>query len=527
MEKFNQQEIANRRTFAIISHPDAGKTTITEKLLLFGGAIQQAGEVRARKSARHATSDWMEMEKQRGISVTSSVMKFTYGNHEVNLLDTPGHNDFSEDTYRVLTAVDSVLMVIDSVKGVESQTKKLLEVCRLRHTPIMTFINKLDREGREPLELLDEIENLLKIQCAPITWPIGMGKRFRGTYHLYTKEITFFDSEADRGVGEIITVKGLDDPRLDELLGSQVEELRHDVELLEGAAHPFDKAEYLAGRQTPVFFGSAINTFGVQQLLDTFVAEAPEPLPRETLTRMVSPYEEQFSGFVFKIQANMDPAHRDRIAFFRICSGKFTRGMKVKHLRLGRDFQIANATIFMAQDRTNVEEAFPGDIIGIHNHGTIKIGDTFTQGEDLKYTGIPNFAPEHFRKVRLLDPMKSKALEKGLVQLAEEGTTQVFRPQMGSDWIVGAVGLLQFDVVMHRLEFEYKVKATYEPVSYVTARWVIGDRKKLDEFQKKEAMHCYIDGEGNLTYLAGSQWRLDNTMEQWKELQFLETREHS
>ncbi len=527
MKKHNQLEIERRRTFAIISHPDAGKTTITEKLLLFGGAIQQAGEVRARKSARHATSDWMEMEKQRGISVTSSVMKFTYGDHEVNLLDTPGHNDFSEDTYRVLTAVDSVLMVIDSVKGVETQTKKLLEVCRLRHTPIMTFINKLDREGREPLELLDEIENLLKIQCAPITWPIGMGKRFRGTYHLYTKELTFFDPEADRGTGEIISVQGLDDPRLDELLGSQVEELRHDVELLEGAASPFDREAYLAGTQTPVFFGSAINTFGVQQLLDTFVAEAPAPLPRETLSRMVSPYEEPFTGFVFKIQANMDPAHRDRIAFFRICSGKFTRGMKVKHLRLARDFQIANATIFMAQDRTNVEEAFPGDIIGIHNHGTIKIGDTFTQGEDLKYTGIPNFAPEHFRKVRLLDPMKSKALEKGLVQLAEEGTTQVFRPQMGSDWIVGAVGLLQFDVVMHRLEFEYKVKATYEPVSYVTARWVTGERKQIEEFQRKEAMHCYIDGEGNLTYLAGSQWRLDNTMENWKELQFLETREHS
>ena len=527
MKKYNEQEIDRRRTFAIISHPDAGKTTITEKLLLFGGAIQQAGEVRARKAARHATSDWMEMEKQRGISVTSSVMKFTYGDHEVNLLDTPGHNDFSEDTYRVLTAVDSVLMVIDSVKGVESQTKKLLEVCRLRHTPIMTFINKLDREGREPLDLIDEIERVLKIQCAPMTWPVGMGKRFRGTYHLTTRELTFFDPEAERGTGQIVTVTGLDDPRLDELLGSQVEELRNDVELLEGAAHPFDLEEYLAGRQTPVFFGSAINTFGVQQLLDTFVAHAPSPLPRETLTRTVSPYEEPFTGFCFKIQANMDPAHRDRIAFFRICSGKFTRGMKVRHLRLGRDMAIANATIFMAQDRTNVEEAFPGDIIGIHNHGIIKIGDTFTQGEDLKYTGIPNFAPEHFRKVRLLDPMKSKALEKGLVQLAEEGSTQVFRPLMGADWIVGAVGLLQFEVVMHRLEHEYKVKATYEPVNYATARWVTGDRKQLDEFQKKEVMNLYIDGEGNLTYLATSAWRLENTMETWKGLEFHETREHS
>ena len=525
--QFNEQEVNKRRTFAIISHPDAGKTTITEKLLLFGGAIQQAGEVRARKAARHATSDWMEMEKQRGISVTSSVMKFNYNGYEINLLDTPGHNDFSEDTYRVLTAVDSVLMVIDSVKGVESQTKKLLEVCRLRHTPIMTFINKLDREGREPLDLIDEIENVLQINCAPMTWPVGMGKRFRGTYHLYTKELTFFDPDADRGTGTITTVTGLDDPLLDDLLGSQVDELRNDVELIEGAAHPFDREAYLAGTQTPVFFGSAINTFGVQQLLDTFVAQAPSPLPRETTSRLVSPYEEGFSGFVFKIQANMDPAHRDRIAFFRICSGKFVRGMKVKHHRLGRDMQIANATIFMAQDRTNVDEAYPGDIIGIHNHGTIKIGDTFTLGEELKYTGIPNFAPKHFRKVRLLDPMKSKALEKGLVQLAEEGTTQVFRPLMGADWIVGAVGLLQFDVVMHRLEHEYKVKATYEPVSYVTARWVTGDKKMVDEFQKKEAMHCYLDGEGNLSYLAGSQWRLENTMETWKDLSFHATREHS
>jgi len=526
LKKHNQKEIDCRRTFAIISHPDAGKTTITEKLLLFGGAIQQAGEVKARKAGRYATSDWMEMEKERGISVTSSVMKFTYGGHEINLLDTPGHNDFSEDTYRTLTAVDSVLMVIDSVKGVESQTKKLLEVCRLRQTPIMTFINKLDREGREPLDLLDDIESTLKIQCAPMTWPIGMGKRFRGTYHLYSKELTFFDPTAANGTGETVTVQGLTDPRLDALLGSQVEELRNDVALLEGAAHPFEQEAYLAGLQTPVFFGSAINTFGVQQLLDSFVEFAPPPLPRDASSRVVSPYEEAFSGFAFKIQANMDPAHRDRIAFFRICSGKFKRGMKVRHLRLGRDVQIANATIFMAQDRTNIEEAYPGDIIGIHNHGTIKIGDTFTMGEELKYTGIPNFAPEHFRKIRILNPLKSKALEKGLVQLAEEGSTQVFRPLMGADWIVGAVGMLQFDVVMHRLEHEYGVQATYEPVSYVTARWVTGEKKKLDEFQKKEVMCLFTDGEGNLAYLAGSQWRLDNVMENWKELEFHATREH-
>jgi peptide chain release factor 3 len=527
LKKHNMQEIERRRTFAIISHPDAGKTTITEKLLLFGGAIQQAGEVRARKAARHATSDWMEMEKQRGISVTSSVMKFNYRDYDINLLDTPGHNDFSEDTYRTLTAVDSVLMVIDSVKGVESQTKKLLEVCRLRNTPIMTFINKLDREGRDPLDLLDDIEKNLGIQCAPMTWPIGMGKRFRGTYHLYTREVAFFDPEADRGTGEITRVMGLDDPRLDELIGSQVDELRNEVELLEGASHPFEQEAYLEGLQTPVFFGSAINTFGVQQLLDTFVEHAPSPLPRQTVARSVSPYEEPFTGFTFKIQANMDPAHRDRIAFFRICSGKFTRGMKVRHVRLKRDIQIANATIFLAQDRTNIEEAFPGDIIGIHNHGTIKIGDTFTQGEELQYTGIPNFAPEHFRKVRLLNPLKSKALEKGLVQLAEEGTIQVFRPLMGADWIVGAVGLLQFDVVMHRLEHEYGVKTAYETVGYMAARWIAGERKKLEEFQAREAMNLYKDGEGDLAYLAGSQWRLENTMDNWKDLTFHAIKEHS
>lgn len=523
----NQTEVDKRRTFAIISHPDAGKTTITEKLLLFGGAIQQAGEVRARKSARHATSDWMELEKQRGISVTSSVMKFSYDGFEINLLDTPGHNDFSEDTYRVLTAVDSALMVIDSVKGVESQTKKLLDVCRLRDTPIMTFMNKLDREGQEPLDLLDDVEKNLGMQTAPITWPIGMGKRFRGTYHLYSREVQLFDPTAQNGVDRIVSLNGLDDPILDELLGSQADELRNDVALLEGAAHPFDLPEYLAGRQTPVFFGSAINTFGVQQLLDTFVQYAPHPRTRHASSRDVSPYEEAFSGFVFKIQANMDPAHRDRIAFFRICSGRFDRGMKVRHLRLGRDMQISNATIFMAQDRTNVEEAFAGDIIGIHNHGTIKIGDTFTLGEDLKFTGIPSFAPEHFRKVRLLNPMKSKALEKGLVQLAEEGTTQVFKPLFGSEWVVGAVGMLQFEVVLHRLKFEYSVEITYEPVSYATARWVTGERKTIEEFEKREKMNLYIDAEGKLTYMASSAWRLENTMDNWKGIEFHATSEHS
>ncbi|MGE4580623.1 MAG: peptide chain release factor 3 [Desulfuromonadales bacterium] len=528
MKKFNQKEVDRRRTFGIISHPDAGKTTLTEKLLLFGGAIQMAGAVKARKAARHATSDWMAMEQERGISVTSSVMKFNYRDYEVNLLDTPGHQDFSEDTYRVLTAVDSALMVIDSAKGVETQTKKLMEVCRMRNTPIMTFINKLDREGREPLELLSDIEETLQIECAPMSWPIGMGKRFRGTYNLYRKQLLLFSPGKETKQQDGVLFEDLSDPRLDELLGSQADELRMDIELLEGAANPFELDEYLKGNQTPVFFGSAINNFGVQEMLDTFVELAPAPRPRPTLTREVSPYEEEFSGFVFKIQANMDPAHRDRIAFFRICSGKFTRGMKVRHHRIGKDVPIANATIFMAQDRTHVEEAFPGDIIGIHNHGTIKIGDTFTTKEPLKFTGIPSFAPEHFRRVRLKNPLKTKQLEKGLIQLAEEGAVQLFRPLINSDYILGAVGVLQFDVIMSRLKAEYSVDALYEGIDYATARWIgCDDRKMLADFEKKNQASLALDAEGNLTFLASSEWRLGHTIEQWPGVNFYKTREHN
>jgi len=528
VKKFNQKEVDRRRTFGIISHPDAGKTTLTEKLLLFGGAIQMAGAVKARKAARHATSDWMAMEQERGISVTSSVMKFNYRDYEVNLLDTPGHQDFSEDTYRVLTAVDSALMVIDSAKGVETQTKKLMEVCRMRNTPIMTFINKLDREGREPLELLSDIEETLQIECAPMSWPIGMGKRFRGTYNLYRKQLLLFSPGKETKQQDGVLFEDLSDPRLDELLGSQADELRMDIELLEGAANPFELDEYLKGNQTPVFFGSAINNFGVQEMLDTFVELAPAPRPRPTLTREVSPYEEEFSGFVFKIQANMDPAHRDRIAFFRICSGKFTRGMKVRHHRIGKDVPIANATIFMAQDRTHVEEAFPGDIIGIHNHGTIKIGDTFTTKEPLKFTGIPSFAPEHFRRVRLKNPLKTKQLEKGLIQLAEEGAVQLFRPLINSDYILGAVGVLQFDVIMSRLKAEYSVDALYEGIDYATARWIgCDDRKMLADFEKKNQASLALDAEGNLTFLASSEWRLGHTIEQWPGVNFYKTREHN
>jgi peptide chain release factor 3 len=528
LDKQHIKEVDRRRNFGIISHPDAGKTTLTEKLLLFGGAIQQAGAVKARKAARHATSDWMAIERERGISVTTSAMKFNYRDYEINLLDTPGHQDFSEDTYRVLTAVDSALMVIDSAKGVEPQTEKLMEVCRMRNTPIMTFINKLDREGLHPLELMSDIEEKLQIECVPLSWPIGMGKGFKGVYNLYLRELHLFTPGQHSRLSEGVRINDLSDPRLDQLLGSAAKELRTDVELLDGAANPFDLEQYLKGSQTPVFFGSAINNFGVKELLDAFVELAPAPMPRATLTRIVSPYEEDFSGFVFKIQANMDPAHRDRIAFLRVCSGKFTRGMKVRHHRIGKDISIANATILMAQDRTNVEEAYPGDIIGIHNHGTIKIGDTFSSKEELKFTGIPNFAPEHFRRIRLADPMKNKQLQKGLTQLAEEGAVQVFRPMGSSDYILGAVGVLQFDVTVDRLKNEYGATTVYEPVSYVVARWVsCKDQKLMKEFVKNNSNYLANDADGNLTFLTSSMWRLENCMEEWPGIAFHKTCEHN
>jgi len=523
-----RREVDRRRTFAIISHPDAGKTTLTEKLLLFGGAIQMAGAVKARKAARHAVSDWMAIERQRGISVTSSVMRFAYGDCEVNLLDTPGHQDFSEDTYRVLTAVDSALMVIDSAKGVETQTKKLMEVCRLRTTPILTFINKLDRDGREPFDLLNDIEKTLKIECAPLTFPIGMGKSFRGTYNIFRRSLHLFSATGSERVQEGEVFTDLSDPRLDEILGSQAEQLRHDLELVEGASAPFDREKYLRGEQTPVFFGSAINNFGVRELLEALVDSAPPPRPRKAETREVSPYEPEFAGVVFKIQANMDPAHRDRIAFLRVCSGKFVRGIKVRHHRIGKDIQIQNATIFMAQDRTGVEDAYAGDVIGIHNHGTIKIGDTFSEKEPLKFLGIPNFAPEHFRRVRLKNPMKSKQLEKGLRHLAEEGAVQLFRPIKSGDHILGAVGVLQFDVTIARLEDEYGVDAAYESIDYNAARWVsCDDKKKLDEFIAKMGNNLAHDIDGNLTYLAETEWRLNHTIDKFPEIRFTATREHT
>jgi len=527
MSKHFQKEVDRRRTFGIISHPDAGKTTLTEKLLLYGGAIQLAGAVKARKAARHATSDWMSIERERGISVTTSVMKFNYRDFEVNLLDTPGHQDFSEDTYRVLTAVDSALMVIDSAKGVEPQTEKLMGVCRMRNTPVITFINKMDREGMNPLDILAQIEDKLQIECSPLSWPIGSGKAFRGVYNLYKKELHLFTPGQETRDAEGMVITDLSDERLDTLLGRQAAELRHDIELLEGAANPFDIGHYLKGSQTPVFFGSAINNFGVKELLDAFVELAPAPGPRAAVERIVSPYEQPFAGFAFKIQANMDPAHRDRIAFIRICSGRFTRGMRVMHHRIGKEMILSNATIFMAQDRTNVEEAFSGDIIGIHNHGTIKIGDTFTEKEPLKFTGIPSFAPEHFRRVILKNPLRVKQLQKGLEQLTEEGAVQVFRPLANNDYVLGAVGSLQFDVTMARLRDEYGVDAAYEPYDAQRARWIDGEKKKIEEFEKKNMMRLARDTEGNLTFLAPSEWQLNYTIEQWPDITFHRTKEHS
>jgi peptide chain release factor 3 len=522
-------ETLRRRTFAIISHPDAGKTTLTEKLLLFGGAIQMAGSVKSRKAARHATSDWMALEKERGISVTSSVMQFPYEDRIINLLDTPGHADFSEDTYRVLTAVDSALMVIDCAKGVEERTIKLMDVCRLRDTPIMTFINKLDREGRAPIELLDEVESVLRIQCAPVTWPIGMGSRLKGVYHLLSGEVHVFEPGRNFTRQDSTIYASLDDPQLEARIGpDMLRELRDELELVQGASHPFDADAYLAGRQTPVFFGSAVNNFGVQLLLDFFVEHAPAPKARATTTREVAPLEGRLTGFVFKIQANMDPMHRDRVAFMRICSGTFNGGMKAFHVRSGKEMKLANALTFMASDREIVSTAFPGDVIGIHNHGTISIGDAFSEGEALSFTGIPSFAPELFRRARLRDPLKMKQLQKGLAQLSEEGATQFFRPLMSNDLILGAVGVLQFDVVAYRLKDEYSVDCSFENITIATARWIrCADEKKLAEFREKNAMNLALDAAGELVYLAPTRVNLQLAQERSPGVTFAATREHA
>ena len=526
-ETLQEKQVKLRRTFAIISHPDAGKTTITEKVLLFGQALQKAGTVKGKKSGQHAKSDWMEMEKERGISITTSVMQFPYNDCLVNLLDTPGHEDFSEDTYRTLTAVDSCLMVIDVAKGVEARTVKLMEVTRLRDTPIITFMNKMDRDVRDPMEVMDEVEEVLKIKCAPITWPIGMGKEFKGVYNLVTNETFLYQSGQGHTIQEVRIIKGLNNPELDQAVGSYADDLRDELELVQGASHQFDLQEFLMGELTPVFFGTALGNFGVDHMLDGLTKWAPKPLPRLTDKREVVANEDKFSGFVFKIQANMDPKHRDRIAFMRICSGKYEKGMKMKQVRLGKDVKIADAVTFMAGDRANVEEAYAGDIIGLHNHGSIQIGDSFTAGEMMKFSGIPNFAPEMFRRIRLKDPLKAKQLQKGLIQLSEEGAVQVFRPFINNDMIVGAVGVLQFEVVVQRLKTEYKVDAIYEAISVATARWcTCDDERTLEQFKKKAGDNLALDGGDNLTYIAPTMVNLSLAQERHPDIQFHSTREH-
>jgi peptide chain release factor 3 len=521
-------QIAARRTFAIIAHPDAGKTTITEMVLLSGKAIQTAGTVKGRGSSQHAKSDWMEIEKQRGISITTSVMQFTYRDSLFNLLDTPGHEDFSEDTYRTLTAVDCCLMVIDATKGVEDRTRKLMEVTRLRDTPILTFMNKLDRDIRDPIEVMDEVERELNIACAPITWPIGCGKLFKGVYHLYNDQTYLYQSGKGHTVQEVRLVKGLSNPELDALVEEDlVAQLREELELVQVASNTFDKQAFLSGALTPVFFGTALGNFGVDHMLDGIVAWAPTPMPHKTDTREVSAAEEKFTGFVFKIQANMDPKHRDRVAFMRVVSGRYEKGMKLRQVRTGKDVVISDALTFMAGNRSQVEEAYPGDIIGLHNHGTIQIGDTFTQGEYMKFTGIPNFAPELFRRIRLRDPLKQKQLLKGLVELSEEGAVQVFRPIANNDLIVGAVGVLQFDVVVARLKSEYNVESLYESVNVSTARWVeCNDLKKFAEFKCKNKLNLALDCGDNLSYIAPTLVNLNLTQERYPEVVFRKTREH-
>jgi peptide chain release factor 3 len=504
------REIKRRRTFAIISHPDAGKTTITEKLLLFGGAIQLAGAVKAKKSQQSARSDWLAIEKERGISVSTAVMSFIYRDLALNLLDTPGHNDFSEDTFRTLTAVDSVLMVIDAAKGVETQTRKLLEVCRLKRTPVITFINKLDLDSMEPLEILDNLEKELGISCTPMTWPIGMGPHFKGVYDLRDKSLNFYLA-AERGrKNEREVIDDLDSDKAKELLGMDRAKLVEEIALLEDAAPKFDETQFGRGQLTPVFFGSALRNFGVKELLDCFCDLAPPPQPRETLTRVVVPEEEPFSGFVFKIQANMDKNHRDRMAFVRVCSGVFRRGMRLVHVRTGKEVVVRNAMTFLARDRSIVDEAWPGDIIGIPNHGTIRIADTFTEGEELAFTGVPNFAPELFRRARLRDPMKAKALQKGLEQVCEEGAAQLFRPLLGSDYVVGALGSLQFDVIEARLRDEYGVDATFEGMQMQVCRWVHFDKPDLRRtFENSYVKDLFLDGGSNLCLLTETRFRAD------------------
>ncbi len=525
-----KDNINKRRTFAIIAHPDAGKTTLTEKLLLFGGAIQLAGAVKARGNQRRATSDWMKVERERGISVSSSVMTFNYKDKIFNLLDTPGHQDFSEDTYRVLTAVDSAVMVLDGAQGIETQTKKLFEVCRLRDMPIATFINKMDRESKDPLELIDEIEQTLQIDVSPMSWPIGMGNRFIGCYDLIKDQIILMDKTNKGKKPEIInTIKGIGEKNLLEKVPSDlISELKEHIEMLKILCKPFDKSAYLEGNLTPIYFGSAINTFGVQELLDGLTNYTPEPREQPSSNRLVSPIEEKVSGFIFKIQANMDPKHRDRIAFIRLCSGHFKRGMKLKHLRTNKNITLHNAILFLAQNREIAEEAYAGDIIGLPNHGNLHIGDSITEGENINFTGLPSFAPEFLKKIRPEDPLLSKHLAKALQQLAEEGAIAIFKRHLGGDWVIGVIGQLQFEVMADRIRTEYEVPVIFEESNLFTARWIKTDKKdKLLEFKKKYTDVLADDHKGNTVFLARNQWHLDHTIEECPDIKFLKIKEHS
>lgn len=520
--------IAQRRTFAIISHPDAGKTTLTEKLLLFGGAIHLAGAVKAKKGGQSARSDWMAIEQQRGISVTASVMTFEYHGHTINLLDTPGHKDFSEDTYRTLTAVDSAVMVLDGAKGIEEQTLKLFEVCRLRDTPVITFINKMDRETKEPFELLDEIEKTLALDVCPVTWPIGMGERFRGCFNVMTDTLYLFEQGGGSHIADALQFKGSDDPALDDHIpAAELAKFREEVDMVKAIYPEFNKQSYLEGHLTPVFFGSAIHNFGVRELLEALCDIAPAPRVQAAEPRPIAPEEPKFTGFVFKIQANMDKNHRDRIAFVRICSGKYTRGMKVLHVRSGKTLALNNPVLFLARERELAQEAWPGDILGIPGHGHLHIGDSLTEGEKIYFTGIPNFAPELFQRVRLDDPLKSKQLKAALEQLSEEGASQIFKPLDGSPWIIGVVGSLQFDVIASRLNSEYGVRGSFEPVQYTTARWIkCPDQAMLDAFCDKNKYNTAQDASGQIAYLAPNAWHLERIQKDWPEIAFLKTREN-
>ncbi len=517
-----EQEIKRRRTFGIISHPDAGKTTLTEKLLLFGGAIQKAGAVKSSKIDMHARSDWMEIEKQRGISVATSVMGFDYRNMKINLLDTPGHQDFAEDTYRTLTAVDSVVMVIDCVKGVEIQTEKLMEVCRMRATPVLCFINKLDREGRDPYELLDEVEEKLNIKVRPMSWPISMGKDFRGVYSMYEKKLVLFQGSKQQLSDEVVEIADLNDSKLEELVGERnAAQLREDVELIEGVYPELDIEEYLSGKVAPVFFGSAVNNFGVRELLDCFVDIAPVPMERETDLRVIKPNESKFSGFIFKIHANMDPNHRNRIAFVRVCSGKFERGKNYHHVRLDKKFRFSNVTAFMAQSKEIIDEAYPGDIVGVYDTGNLKIGDTLSEGEKGMYKGIPSFSPEIFREVINMDAMKSKQLEKGLNQLMDEGVAQLFTYEMGSRKVVGTVGALQYEVIQHRLLNEYGAKVQFQPMNLYKACWIsCKDEDKLNDFISSKQRHIARDKDGKLVFMAETKAWLQMVQDNFPEIEY-------